>query len=90
MIELVLELQITASNWELSQLNTEPHTIPYTILTMVLLRVIYPSVLWHTSIFVITDQYGFHIPHMLHSTVFFPPFCFHLLHPTKPGGSVHV
>lgn len=36
-IELIPELQITTNNWQLSQLNTEPCTLPYTILTMVLL-----------------------------------------------------
>lgn len=42
MIELILELQITANNWELSQLNSEPQTLPYTVLTVVLFYLYLP------------------------------------------------
>lgn len=41
-IELILELQITANNWELSQLNSEPQTFPYTVLTVVLFYLYLP------------------------------------------------
>lgn len=36
-LELILQLQINANNWQFSQLNIEPCTVPYTVLTMFLL-----------------------------------------------------
>lgn len=90
-LELILQLQINANNWQFSQLNIEPCTVPYHRTDDVFIIVcMYTSVLWHTSIFVTTVQYSFSIPHTLHDIVFFLPFCFNLLLPTEPGGSIHV